>query len=302
MTDSAILCCGEAVMDLVPATLDDGTSGLRAVPGGAAVNTAVALARQEVPAGFFGALSTDSTGATLAAHLESESVSTAQAVWSTHPSTLSVATPVAGGTKFELFDADSAGRRLTADTLPEIPASLAALVFGGISLIHSPAANTFEVLARRAAANHLIWLDLNIRPGLVSDPDAYRARLTRMMHLADIIKVSDEDLSWWGEDIVAPHGCLIRTNGSQGAEIHLNGTEVRLPAPDVPVQDTIGAGDIFNGGVLACLWLSGDLKKPFAPSHQAAKDALQHGIRAASFSVSRAGADAPTLKDLPCAP
>ncbi|TNF57923.1 MAG: carbohydrate kinase, partial [Rhodobacteraceae bacterium] len=61
VTGPALLCAGEAVIDLVP----EGDL-LRPVPGGAALNTAIAAARLGAPTAFFGALSTDGFGMRLA--------------------------------------------------------------------------------------------------------------------------------------------------------------------------------------------------------------------------------------------
>jgi fructokinase len=42
----------------------------------------------------------------------------------------------------------------------------------------------------------LVALDPNCRPSLIDDPAAFRARLTRLVARADVIKASKEDLDW----------------------------------------------------------------------------------------------------------
>lgn len=303
MTAPAILCCGEAVLDLVPAALADGDQGFRPVAGGAALNTAVALARQGVSAGFLGALATDPAGERLAQVMAAARVDLSHASRFDRPCPLALAQPVGTGTRFDLYDIGTAGALYAPADLPEhLPKSTLALVFGGISLIAPPAAEAFEALARREAADRLIWLDLNIRPGLVRDAAAYRARLKRMVALADVIKVSDEDLDWLGPDAleelrdVAP--MLLHTRGAAGA-ICWRGLEVFvMPAPKVAeVVDTVGAGDIFAAGMLAHLARAGHLAKPLTPPEEALRHAVAHGLAAASLSVQRPGADAPTWKE-----
>jgi len=307
MSGPAILCCGEAVLDMVPAALEGGGTGFRPVPGGAALNTAVALALQAVPAGFVGALSTDPAGERLAAHLRAEGVSLTHATRCGRPCPLALAQPVEDGTRFDLYDIGTAGALYAISDLPDpLPAGVRALVFGGISLIAPPSAEAFETLARREADRRLIWLDLNIRPGLVREAEGYRARLMRMAALADVVKVSDEDLHWLGpgalDRLRADAPLLLHTRGAQGA-VAMRGVEVlALPAPQVQAVDTVGAGDIFNAGVLAHLAHAGLLAKPLDLPEQALRAALAHGIRAASDSVTRPGADAPRWKDTPCAP
>ncbi len=70
------------------------------------------------------------------------------------------------------------------------------MFFGGISLPVEPCGATYEALALREAAGRLIMIDPNIRPGFIRDEARYRARLERMIAVADIVKVSDEDLEW----------------------------------------------------------------------------------------------------------
>lgn len=292
----AILCCGEAVADLVPATLADGGAGFRPVAGGAAVNSAIALARLGVPAGFVGGLSGDPMGRMLRAQMEAAGVNLALAQHRTEPTTLALAHPLPDGTRFDLYDAGSAGRAF--DGAPGVPETIRALVFGGISLIHDPAASAFEALAAQAT-DRLIWLDLNIRPGLVTDAASYRARLGRLMARADVVKLSDEDLHWWGEvPEVRPGQLRILSHGARGATARLGGTEIILPAPDVAVADTVGAGDVLNAGCLAWLWQAGRLDKAVTLDPSEIEAMLTHGIRAAALSVTRPGAAAPTREEL----
>jgi fructokinase len=73
-----------------------------------------------------------------------------------------------------------------------------ALQFGAISLIPDPCGSTYESLMRREHGTRVISLDPNIRPGFITDPAAHRARIDRMIAMSDIIKMSDEDLEWFG--------------------------------------------------------------------------------------------------------
>ena len=307
MSGPAILCCGEAVLDLVPAALADGGRGFRPVPGGGALNTAVALARQDVPVGFVGALSTDPAGQRLTDHMGAEGVALGLATQSDRPCPLALAQPVEGGTRFDLYDTGSAGALYAVSDLPDpLPRSVQALVCGGISLIAPPAADAFETLARRAAPDRLILLDLNIRPGLVADAPTYRARLMRLAGLADVVKVSDEDLHWLGpgalDHLRDTTPLLLHSKGARGASAYWGDQELTRPAPEAQVIDTVGAGDIFNAGFLAHLFHAGRLARPLPEDPGTLDAALAHGIEAATFSVTRPGADAPRWKETPCAP
>ncbi len=72
----------------------------------------------------------------------------------------------------------------------------AALHFGSFSLALEPGASTLAGLARRESRRRLLSLDPNVRPGLVTDRDAYLRRLEGWVSLVDLVKVSKADLAW----------------------------------------------------------------------------------------------------------
>src|SRR5260370_23289909 len=79
-----IVVCGEALIDFIPS--GDGT--FRPVPGGGPFNTALALARLEVPTSFLGRLSTDRFGCMLADRLARDGVDLSLASRGCVPTTL----------------------------------------------------------------------------------------------------------------------------------------------------------------------------------------------------------------------
>ena len=92
-----------------------------------------------------------------------------------------------------------------------------------------------------------------------------------MIELADIVKVSEEDLSWiMGQgtqsDLAAELRALgsaivLVTKGGEGATAYHEGGLVGVPATKVEVVDTVGAGDTFNAGILASFHEQGVLTK-----------------------------------------
>ena len=148
-------------------------------------------------------------------------------------------------------------------------------------------------------------IDPNIRPLFISDETRYRARLTRMMAVADIVKLSDEDLDWWnGGDIDALLASgpkmLVMTKGPEGAVAIRASGMVSVPATRVDVVDTIGAGDTFNAGFLAGLSDADALSKAALAtlSDDTLRNALTLGVQAAGITVSRAGANPPHRSEL----
>ena len=305
-----ILSCGEALIDMLPRQTDMGEPAFAPYPGGAVFNTAIALGRLGAPAGFFSGLSRDLFGEMLQTALAESRVRTDHANLSDRPTTLAFVKLVNGQASYAFYDENTAGRMLTPADLPSLPADIDALFFGGISLMAEPCGTAYEALMTREAPARVTMVDPNIRPSFIADEPAYRARISRMIALADIVKLSDEDLHWLrGEgntgtlarDLLGkgPKVILI-TEGDKGARAVTATGEVFVPATPVTVADTVGAGDTFNAGVLAALHRMGALSKPALASldDRILTEALSLGVRAAAITVSRAGANPPWANEL----
>ena len=305
-----ILSCGEALIDMLPRQSPAGEAAFAPHAGGSVFNTAIALGRLGARAGFLSGISTDLFGAMLIETLAASGVDAGLSIRSDRPTTLAFVKLVDGHASYSFYDENTAGRMITPEDLPALPAEVTALFFGGISLPVEPCGNTYEALMTRAAATRVTMLDPNIRPGFIRDAAAYRARLARMIALADIVKLSDEDLRWLegpGEIAALARGLLNRgpklifvTEGSTGA--HAFNAELSLfePAHRVHVVDTVGAGDTFNAGVLAALDRAGRLTKAGIATADAAlmSACLKLGNAAAAITVSRAGANPPWAEEL----
>lgn len=307
-----ILCCGEALIDMIPAPAGEGQNSFASHTGGAVFNTAIALGRLGVQTGMLSGLSRDVFGQQLLSALTASHVDTAQIIHSDRHSTLAFVQLVDGQATYDFFDENSAGRMLAPADMPTLPDTISTLFFGGISLACEPCADAYAALLTRECITRVVMLDPNIRPGFIKDVTRYRDRLNRMIAQADIIKVSDDDLNWF---LPAPltltekiavlldqgPSLVILTQGGDGATGYLkDGREVYTPAAKVQVVDTVGAGDTFNAGVLAQLFTDGVLtKKALATlTPQLLKNALQYGARVAAVAVSRAGANPPWQAEL----
>ncbi len=307
-----ILCCGEALIDMLPRRTAVGESAFAPHPGGAVFNTAIALGRLDVPTRFLSGLSTDLFGRMLTEALDASGVDAGAAVLSDRPTTLAFVELTEGQARYAFYDENTAGRMLGPGDMPdasELAEGIAALFFGGISLMVEPCGSAYAALAARVSGQRAIMLDPNIRPGFIRDEIAYRTRIGRMIAGADIVKLSDEDLHWLegaGETADLARGILARgprlvciTEGARGATGYTLGFTRRVAAAPVKVVDTVGAGDTFNAGVLAGLHEAG-LLRPGLPElgPENLEAALALGVRAAAVTVSRAGANPPRLSEL----
>jgi fructokinase len=307
-----ILCCGEALIDMVPKIDDHGNTSFSPLAGGAIYNTAIALGRLEVPTALLSGVSNDLFGKQLVKGLHASNVSSDFLIRSDRHTTLAFVELTNGHAEYTFFDENSAGSMIKGSDVPSDLDGVSTVYFGGISLCSEPGASAYEALYLREASKRVTMLDPNIRTSFIQDEAAYRARLDRMIAVSDIVKVSDEDLDWIVSDrstlkdqVSALHTLgahiVVVTKGSDGASAYLEGqSPVNVPVPAVTVVDTIGAGDTFNAGFLAKLSTLELLSKDKIESITATEinDALIFAAQVAAVTVSRVGANPPHLADL----
>jgi fructokinase len=297
----------------------------RACLGGSVFNFCLASARQGLTTTYLNALSQDSFGRQFARLLQAESVHLAQSA------------PVAEPTSIAVIELDAQGkanyafhRTQVADTAlaPELiiehmPAQTSAqtqlLHTGCLMLVPSAWPQTRAILAAARERGYLISVDANLRLSVCADLPAYRAAVTQACAMADIIKVSDDDLlacGWVQESHMTDPAQLMHaaasllsertravalTLGARGACWIDHSAQWHCPAPaGIIVKDTVGAGDSFMAALLAWLdrhalltasaWRS-------AVSPQDAQQALRHAVAAAAVCVQREGCDPATWQE-----
>lgn len=303
-----ILCCGEALIDMLPRTSTNGEAAFAPHAGGAVFNTSIALGRLGVPVQFFSGLSSDLFGDVLRDGLAASNVDSSLAAISDRPTTLAFVTLTDGHASYSFYDENTAGRMLSAHDLPAVTAD--AVFFGGISLAVEPCAQAYQSLLERVAAEKVTMIDPNIRPSFIKDEATYRARINAMMAQCDIIKMSDEDLDWFvpDGDLPGKAGHLLQagaklvcvTEGAKGVTGYTHEHAIFVPAEKAVVVDTVGAGDTFNAGLLAGLHNAGALTKNAVArlDEPTIRAALALGAKTAAITVSRAGANPPWKAEL----
>ena len=306
-----IICCGEALIDMLPRQSAQGDNVFLPCSGGAVFNTAIALGRLGNQVEFLSGISNDFFGEQLLGTLAESEVGQRYVVRSERPTTLAFVTLTDGQAQYAFYDENTAGRLLTANDLPAFGAEseVDALYFGAISLIPEPCGSAYEALMQREYQRCVTMLDPNIRPNFIPDQAAHKARLSRMIAMADIVKFSDEDLLWFGRGDTLEAAAsfldegpsvILLTRGGEGATAITRSGTVNVPAPKVTVADTVGAGDTFNAGFLAALDDAGLLSKSAIASlsDEALAEALSLGVRVAAVTVSRPGANPPRRAEL----
>ncbi|HEY1175534.1 MAG TPA: carbohydrate kinase [Phytomonospora sp.] len=308
---TAIAVIGEAVADAFLPSASDGDFGLRVAPGGSPANTAVALARLGTDAHFLGRLSTGPLGRLLRAHLEESGVDLSAAVGTDRKATLAItALDAEGRADYDFYVAETADWHWTDGELARLADAPADAVHtGSLALAVAPGAARIRRALAAARPHATICVDPNARPGLVTADD-YRELLPHWLPLADIVKVSDEDLAYIhpGEqtgDVAARwHALGVRlvvvTRGGDGATASLDGELVEVPAVPVDMVDTVGAGDAFSAGLLHTLGRLGRLGGRLdALTAGDVREALEFAALVAARTCATTGANPPWARELP---
>lgn len=309
------LVCGEALFDFFS---EDDASGLastvnfKAIAGGSPFNVAVGLRRLGVDAALFAGLSTDYLGRRLQQVLRDEGVRADYLVDFAAPTTLAMVAVGANGSPHYSFRGEGcADRQLKPEHLPQLGAEVRGLHIGSFSLVVQPIADTLLALVQRESGKRLISLDPNVRLNPEPNIDLWRTRVATLVVLADLIKVSDEDLS-----LLYPeqdpqrviegwlqHRCqlVFLTRGGEGATVfsrHHGSWSV--PACSVKIADTVGAGDTFQAALIT--WLTEHHLDSVEGVQSLAREQidgmLRFAVQAAALTCSKTGPDLPYRQQL----
>lgn len=307
-----ILSCGEALFDLFPSAETDKGFIFDACVGGSPFNVAVGLSRLDRQAALFTGLSTDPLGRRLERTLKQEGVETAYIVSKQNPTTLALVGLEAGGIPHYSFYGHAAADCSVDETdLPDLPDSVTAIHFGSYSLVVEPTGSSLLEFARRHRGGKLISFDPNLRLTVEPDADRWRGRVEAFSEIADLIKVSDEEIEalFPGAGIDSAVGrwsargaqLIVVTRGSEAALISLRGEVFEAASRTVEVVDTVGAGDSFQAGLLCGLdELDKATKQGLAQlSLDECRRIIAFAMEAASITCTRRGADMPRRPDLP---
>ncbi|MDR2535156.1 MAG: carbohydrate kinase [Treponema sp.] len=316
-----ILCCGEALIDMVPFRSSDGKTGFFPYPGGSPYNTAIAIGRLGVPAYFLGRFSKDFFGDMLIQRLADNNVKTDLIIRSDKPAALAFVNLEAGKEpQYVFYTEGTADRSFSPPDIPsELPKEIRCILFGSIAMTMEPVATAIESLiyreTKRGKEAPILSVDPNIRPFMIRDSVEYIKRFERWVKASTIVKISAADLAFIYPALALEAALqrlvslgprlAVATLGPDGATALLRQDSGNLiastvPAPEVMVVDTIGAGDAFHGALLS--WL--ELKAKMAHTALASltegelTEALSFANKAASLVCTRPGAEPPAFAEV----
>jgi len=310
--------CGEALIDLVRAEGQPAStfsSPWLALSAGGPMNSAVALGRLGADSHFLGRFSSDAFGVQLRAHVAQSGVSLDLAVDSPQATSIAVVSlDELGKASYTFHFADTANFGWKSEELPALGRD-DWLHIASLATVVSPGAEVLLDWTSRLSCG--ISLDINVRPSVIADPDAYWRRVQPWLRVlgdrGGVVKASDEDVlflarasgaepqatadpanpsnpsdalevaaGWVAEYRLA---MAVITLGWEGAAAVLpDGERVRVDGFPTTVVDTVGAGDTFLAG-----FLDGMVNR-----RQPVFDALRRGAGAAAIVCGRQGAQPPT--------
>ncbi|WP_332776767.1 PfkB family carbohydrate kinase [Polaromonas sp.] len=312
-----VATAGEALIDLI--VQRDG----RYEPclGGAVFNLTRALARQGIGTLYLNPLSSDRFGRQLAAALVSDGVQLARAQPVAQSTSLAVVgLDDTGHPDYAFYRQGVADRAVTAQSLIQScqrEPALAMVCTGALALAPEDAAHYLPWLRAQREAGAVVVVDANLRPSVMPDLDAYRRNVHAALQSADVVKVSDEDLTILGTPgghalAQAQHllkattaRLLVLTLGGQGACLLTRDGQSWRARESQPLEvvDTVGAGDCFLAGFMAALLTreesasgAGDVLAPLDDA--AGRRLLAHAVASASLCVMRRGCVPPTRAEV----
>ena len=302
-----ILAIGEALIDVV-ITYEQPDFPVE-IPGGSPANVALTLGRLNRPVALATWIGLDERGRLIDFHMNDSDVHvTAASRGASHTSTALARLDESGAASYT-FDLE------WAPTPPiKVPPTAQILEAGSISAIIEPGASAVLDALTRGREHALVCFDPNARPSIMGEPEAALASLERFIALADVVKVSDEDIEWLTggapiDEVVdrwlgMGPSLVVVTRGKHGSDVATaSGLRFTKTPADVPVVDTVGAGDSFMGGIIDAMWgmglRGGEARETLRtlPEEQV-RAIIDRASAVSDVTVSRKGANPPWAHEL----
>lgn len=261
-----VSCIGEMLIDFVCTDTNSGlVNGQNYIrkPGGAPANVAACIGKLGGSVSLVGAVGNDPFGEFLLQEVRQYQVNIDHVSALPESTTLAFVSLTDSGEREFAFNrgadehlvlSDAAMEELTDDAILHL-GSATALLGGALS-------ESYLKIARVARLKgNTICFDPNFRIDLWKGQESlFRGKCNYYFELADVVKVSDEELLLLSQARDFQSGCnwlhdkgvkiVLVTLGSKGCLVSQNGQQFIVPAYEIKVVDTTGAGDAFIGAIL----------------------------------------------------
>lgn len=294
-----LISMGDCIIDFLPAA--PGSMTYTAKTGGAPVNVCAAVAKLGKKACFLGKLADDAFGRFLLNELQTFGIDTSLTVMDKKCKTGLAFVTLSGNGDREFFfyrDMPADANLSPAEVKEEMFSRGDVLHFCSVSLPESPTRHAIKRAAGYAREKGaLVSFDVNVRLNLWQDENALKSAIAEFLPLADIVKVTDDELEFitglsdekegikrlFGQATNAK--VVFVTRGANGSAVYdraMNGRS--YAAYPAEVADTTGAGDCFIGSIIAHL-LSGGTELTAAGLEKA----TEFAVRACACVISKKG-------------
>jgi len=261
----SVLVIGEALVDVV-----HGLNGeIKNIPGGSPANTAVALSRLGTKTFMKARTSSDQFGTEIRDYLIDQKVNLDFSLVVNSPSSvIDALIQTDGSAKYEANLNGAADYGWTfAELNQELDQDIQIVQLGSLTSYIEPGATHVEKwFAQLQQKNkYLLTFDPNIRHPLDGqDEENVRNRAKRLASLSHVVKASDEDLNWIFSNnnpkesaikmIESGASLVVVTLGKKGAfAVNRKHDVVEVPAKEIDLIDSIGAGDTFAAALITQL-------------------------------------------------
>lgn len=311
---------GEGLIDFIARGTEDASMVFDSYIGGCGLNTATAASRLGSPVGFVGKLSSDMFGQRIIGHLvDNQLMFDPDLCAVSLPSLIGFASLDAEGkASYAFYCKGTAPVSYEKEELVNslvLHSDLSVVHIGSVALAVEPGCDAILDALDALEVKPIIFLDPNIRPAVIDDIGQHRLRIERALSMASMVKLSDEDLLllYPGCDVHSTASKLavdrtmevILTLGRKGSIWYTaEGKSFAQPIIDLPLIDTVGAGDTFSGALLsflhekACFGSDGQVPHFGMLSEELIKEALRFATAASAINCSRKGCNPPTKAEV----
>ena len=298
-----VVAMGELLIDFTCVSTDgEGYPTMAAHPGGAPANFLAALAKFGTSAALLGKVGNDAFGKLLVGTLNQAGIGTSGIIMADDVfTTLAFVTlDETGNREFSFSRKPGADTCLSYDELNmELIDNAKVFHFGTLSLTDEPArTTTYKAVAYAKNAGKLITYDPNLRKPLWKDLEEAKKQLIWGMTMADVVKISDEEVEFlWGLGVEEGADYILKnfgvklvfvTCGADGCYFKNAVASGKVPSlSNIKVVDTPGAGDIFGGSAVYKLLQTG--KAPETLNEEELREVVTFACTSAGLSTTKPG-------------
>ena len=298
-----VVAMGELLIDFTCVSKDgEGYPTMAAHPGGAPANFLAALAKFGTSAVLLGKVGNDAFGKLLVGTLNQAGIGTSGIIMADDVfTTLAFVTlDETGNREFSFSRKPGADTCLSYDELNmELIDNAKVFHFGTLSLTDEPArTTTYKAVAYAKNAGKLITYDPNLRKPLWKDLEEAKKQLIWGMTMADVVKISDEEVEFlWGLGVEEGADYILKnfgvklvfvTCGADGCYFKNAVASGKVPSlSNIKVVDTTGAGDIFGGSAVYKLLQTG--KAPETLNEEELREVVTFACTSAGLSTTKPG-------------